>query len=100
MVATLKGTKWDTKLDIAKMEKAADILRRVRKKYKKFESHYSLIDTRVLVNQIPGGMISNLANQLKEQNALDRMDEVLDEIPAVRADFGYPPLVTPSSQMR
>lgn len=99
MVATLKGTKWDTKLDIAKMEKAADILRRVRKKYKKFESHYSLIDTRVLVNQIPGGMISNLANQLKEQNALDRMDEVLDEIPAVRADFGYPPLVTPSSQI-
>lgn len=99
MVATLKGTKWDTKLDIAKMEKAAEILRRVRKKYKKFESHYSLIDTRVLVNQIPGGMISNLANQLKEQNALDRMDEVLDEIPAVRADFGYPPLVTPSSQI-
>lgn len=99
MVATLKGTKWDTKLDIVKMEKAAEILRRVRKKYKKFESHYSLIDTRVLVNQIPGGMISNLANQLKEQNALDRMDEVLDEIPAVRADFGYPPLVTPSSQI-
>lgn len=99
MVATLKGTKWDTKLDIAKMEKAAEILRRVRKKYKKFESSYSQIDTRVLVNQIPGGMISNLANQLKEQNALDRMDEVLDEIPAVRADFGYPPLVTPSSQI-
>lgn len=99
MVATLKGTQWDTKLDIIKMEKAAEILRKVRKKYKKFESHYSLIDTRVLVNQIPGGMISNLANQLKEQNALDRMDEVLEEIPAVRADFGYPPLVTPSSQI-
>ncbi|RAX52477.1 pyruvate carboxylase subunit B [Helicobacter sp. 16-1353] len=99
MVATLKGTKWDTKLDIEKMEKAAEILRRVRKKYKKFESAYSLIDTRVLVNQIPGGMISNMANQLKEQNALDRMDEVLDEIPSVRADFGYPPLVTPSSQI-
>lgn len=99
MVATLKDTKWDTKLDISKMEKAAEILRKVRKKYKKFESHYSLIDTRVLVNQIPGGMISNLANQLKEQNALDRMDEVLEEIPNVRADFGYPPLVTPSSQI-
>lgn len=99
MVATLKDTGWDTKLDIAKMEKAAEILRKVRKKYKKFESSYSLIDTRVLVNQIPGGMISNLANQLKEQNALDKMDEVLDEIPAVRADFGYPPLVTPSSQI-
>ena len=99
MVATLKGTKWDTKLDIEKMEKAAEILRKVRKKYKKFESSYSQIDTRVLVNQIPGGMISNLANQLKEQNALDKMDEVLEEIPNVRADFGYPPLVTPSSQI-
>ncbi len=99
MVATLKGTKWDTKLDIKKMEQAAEVLRRVRKKYKKYESSYSLIDTRVLVNQIPGGMISNMANQLKEQNALDRMDEVMDEIPNVRADFGYPPLVTPSSQI-
>lgn len=99
MVATLQGTKWDTKLDIKKMEKAAEILRKVRKKYKKFESSYSQIDTRVLVNQIPGGMISNMANQLKEQNALDKMDEVLEEIPNVRADFGYPPLVTPSSQI-
>ena len=99
MVATLKGTKWDTKLDIKKMEQAAEVLRRVRKKYKKYESLYSLIDTRVLVNQIPGGMISNMANQLKEQNALDRMDEVMNEIPNVRADFGYPPLVTPSSQI-
>lgn len=99
MVATLKGTKWDTKLDIEKMEKAAEILRRVRRKYKKFESSYSQIDTRVLVNQIPGGMISNMANQLKEQNALDRMDEVLEEIPSVREDFGFPPLVTPSSQI-
>ena len=99
MVATLKGTKWDTKLDIKKMEQAAEVLRRVRKKYKKYESSYSLIDTRVLVNQIPGGMISNMANQLKEQNALDRMDEVMNEIPNVRADFGYPPLVTPSSQI-
>lgn len=99
MVATLSGTKWDTKLDIKKMEKAAEILRKVRKKYKKFESSYSLIDTRVLVNQIPGGMISNLANQLKEQDALDRMDEVLEEVPSVRRDFGYPPLVTPTSQI-
>lgn len=99
MVATLKGTKWDTKLDIKKMEQAAELLRRVRKKYKKYESSYSLIDTRVLVNQIPGGMISNMANQLKEQNALEQMDKVMEEIPNVRADFGYPPLVTPSSQI-
>ena len=99
MVATLSGTKWDTKLDIAKMEVAAEMLRRSRRRYRKFESEYNQIDTRVLINQIPGGMISNMANQLKEQSALDRMDEVLSEIPNVRKDFGYPPLVTPSSQI-
>lgn len=99
MVATLKDTKHDTKLSLEKIEEAATILREKRRKYKKFESEYNLIDTRVLVNQIPGGMISNLANQLKEQNALERMDEVLDEVPRVRKDFGYPPLVTPSSQI-
>lgn len=99
MVATLKGTKWDTKLDIAQMEAAAEILRKNRRKYKKFESQYNQTDTRVLISQIPGGMISNMANQLKEQNALDRMDEVMNEIPKVRADFGYVPLVTPSSQI-
>ena len=99
MVATLKDTQWDSKLDLSLMEKAAEILKKNRKKYKKFESPYNQIDTRVLVNQIPGGMISNMANQLKEQNALDKMDEVLLEIPNVRKDFGYPPLVTPSSQI-
>lgn len=99
MVATLKGTKYDTGLSLELMEKAAAVLREKRKKYKKFESEYNLIDTRVLINQIPGGMISNLANQLKEQDALDRMDEVLEEIPSVREDFGFPPLVTPTSQI-
>lgn len=99
MIATLKDTQWDSKLDIVPMEEAADILRKNRRKYKKFESQYNQIDTRVLVSQIPGGMISNMANQLKEQNALDRMDEVMREIPNVRADFGYVPLVTPSSQI-
>ncbi len=99
MVATLQNTQWDTKLDLSLMEKAAEILKRNRRKYKKFESEYNQIDTRVLVSQIPGGMISNMANQLKEQNALDKMDEVLLEIPNVRKDFGYPPLVTPSSQI-
>lgn len=99
MVATLQGTQKDTKLDLNLMEKAAEILKRNRRKYKKFESEYNQIDTRVLVNQIPGGMISNMANQLKEQDALDKMDEVLAEIPNVRKDFGYPPLVTPSSQI-
>lgn len=99
MVATLKGTQWDTGLDLVKMEAAAEILRKNRRKYKKFESSYNQIDTRVLVSQIPGGMISNMANQLREQNALDRMDDVMKEIPHVRADFGYVPLVTPSSQI-
>lgn len=99
MVATLQGSKWDSGLELEPMEKAAEILRKNRRKYKKFESQYNQIDTRVLLSQIPGGMISNMANQLKEQNALDRMDEVMSEIPKVRADFGYVPLVTPSSQI-
>lgn len=99
MVATLQGSKWDSGLELEPMEKAAEILRRNRRKYKKFESPYNQIDTRVLLSQIPGGMISNMANQLKEQNALDRMDFVMSEIPRVRADFGYVPLVTPSSQI-
>lgn len=99
MVATLRGSKWDSTLELEPMEKAAEILRKSRRKYKKFESQYNQIDTRVLISQIPGGMISNMANQLREQNALDRMDEVMREIPQVRADFGYVPLVTPSSQI-
>ncbi len=99
MVATLQGSKWDSGLELEPMEKVAEILRKNRRKYKKFESQYNQIDTRVLLSQIPGGMISNMANQLKEQNALDRMDAVMSEIPKVRADFGYVPLVTPSSQI-
>lgn len=99
MVKTLQGSPRDTGLNLAKMERAAEILKEKRRKYKKFESEYNLVDTRVLVNQIPGGMISNMANQLKEQNALDKMDAVFDEMPKVREDFGYPPLVTPSSQI-
>ncbi|MDE7317876.1 MAG: sodium-extruding oxaloacetate decarboxylase subunit alpha [Helicobacter sp.] len=99
MVTALKGTQYDTGLDIAPMEQAAEILKINRRKYKKFESEYNLIDTRVLLTQIPGGMISNMANQLKEQNALHKMEEVYREIPLVRKDFGYPPLVTPSSQI-
>ena len=75
------------------------LFRSIRKKYKDFESEYTGVDTRVLTYQIPGGMISNLASQLKEMGALDRMEEVLAEVPRVRADLGYPPLVTPSSQI-
>ncbi|MEK6791351.1 MAG: sodium-extruding oxaloacetate decarboxylase subunit alpha [Deltaproteobacteria bacterium] len=99
IVAALQGTPYDTGLDLSLLAEIADYFRDVRKKYKRFESEYTSINTRTLVVQIPGGMISNLANQLKEQNALDRMNEVLAEIPLVRKDMGYPPLVTPTSQV-
>ncbi len=99
MVAALRDTPWDTGLDLERLQHVAAYFREVRKKYSAFESAYTGVDTRVQVNQVPGGMISNLANQLREQNALDRMNAVLDEIPLVRADLGYPPLVTPTSQI-
>ena len=99
MVAAFKDTPYDTGLDLAKLQEITAYFRDVRKKYWQFESDFTGVDTRVLINQVPGGMISNLSNQLKEQGALDRMDEVLLEIPRVRQDLGYPPLVTPTSQI-
>jgi pyruvate carboxylase subunit B len=99
MVAALKGTPYDTGMDVAKLQEITAYFKEVRKKYWQYESAFTGVDTRVLVNQVPGGMISNLSNQLKEQNALDKMDAVLAEIPRVRQDLGYPPLVTPTSQI-
>ncbi|MBI5599244.1 MAG: sodium-extruding oxaloacetate decarboxylase subunit alpha [Deltaproteobacteria bacterium] len=99
LVAALKDTPYDTGLDLALLTEIADRVRTIRKKYKRFESEYTGINTRTLVAQIPGGMISNLAQQLKEQNALDRMEDVLKELPVVRKEMGYPPLVTPTSQV-
>lgn len=99
MVAALAGTEYDTGIDLSKLQEITAYFRETRKKYWQFESDFTGVDTRVLVNQVPGGMISNLSNQLKEQGALDRMDEVLAEIPRVREDLGYPPLVTPTSQI-
>lgn len=99
IVAALAGTEYDTGLDLVKLQQVAAYFREVRKKYWQFESDFTGVDTRVLVNQVPGGMISNLSNQLKEQGALKRMDEVLSEIPRVREDLGFPPLVTPTSQI-
>ena len=99
IVAALAGTEYDTGLDIAALQEITAYFRDVRKKYWQFESAFTGVDTRVLVNQVPGGMISNLSNQLKDQGALNRMDEVLAEIPRVREDLGYPPLVTPTSQI-
>ena len=99
MVAALQGTKYDTGIDLAKLQEVTAYFREVRKKYWQYESEFTGVDTRVLVNQVPGGMISNLSNQLKEQGALDKMDAVLAEIPRVREDLGFPPLVTPTSQI-
>lgn len=99
IVAALKGTEYDTGLDLVKLQEITAYFRETRKKYWQFESDFTGVDTRVLANHVPGGMISNLSNQLKEQGALDRMDEVLAEIPRVREDLGYPPLVTPTSQI-
>jgi pyruvate carboxylase subunit B len=99
MVAALRGTTYDTKLDLALLQEIGFYFQGVRKKYHQYESEYTGIDTRVQINQVPGGMISNLSNQLREQGALDRMQEVLTEIPRVREDLGYPPLVTPTSQI-
>ena len=99
LVAALQGTEFDTGLDLAAIQEVTAYLREVRKKYWQFESAFTGVDTRVLVNQVPGGMISNLSNQLKEQGALDKMDAVLAEIPRVREDLGFPPLVTPTSQI-
>jgi len=99
MVVAFKDTPYDTGLDLALLQEIGLYFREVRKKYHQFESEYADIDTRVQVNQVPGGMISNLSNQLKEQGALHRMNEVLAEIPRVREDLGFPPLVTPTSQI-
>ncbi len=99
IVAALQGTDYDTGLDLIKIQEIGSYFSEVRKKYWQFESEFTGSDTRVLVNQVPGGMISNLSNQLKEQGALNRMDEVLAEIPRVREDLGFPPLVTPTSQI-
>ena len=99
MVEILRGTEYDTGLDIGLLLEIAAYFREVRKKYARFESSFLGADTRLLVSQIPGGMLSNLESQLKEQGAADRMDDVLGEIAEVQRDAGYPPLVTPTSQI-
>lgn len=99
MVAALSGTKHDPGLDLGLLQEIGLYFYEVRKKYHQFESEFTGVDTRVQVNQVPGGMISNLANQLKEQGALHHINDVFEEIPRVREDLGYPPLVTPTSQI-
>ncbi len=99
LVASLQNTPYDTGLDLASFQPITEHFRTVRRKYRQFESDFTGVDAEILMSQIPGGMLSNLAAQLTEQNALDRMKEVLDEVPLVRKDMGYPPLVTPTSQI-
>ena len=99
MVVAFQGTPHDTGLKLELLQEIGFYFREIRKKYHQYESEYAEIDTRVMINQVPGGMISNMSNQLKEQGALNRMNEVLAEIPRVREDLGYPPLVTPTSQI-
>jgi oxaloacetate decarboxylase alpha subunit len=99
MVEIFRGTEYDTGLDINLLLEIAAYFREVRRNYKKFESSFLGADTRLLVAQIPGGMLSNLESQLKEQGAGNKIDEVFREIALVQKDAGYPPLVTPTSQI-
>jgi oxaloacetate decarboxylase alpha subunit len=99
LVEIFKGTGYDTDLDVKLLVDIAGYFREVRKKYKQFESAFLGADTRILLAQVPGGMLSNLEHQLREQNAGDKIDAVLAEIELVQKDFGYPPLVTPTSQI-
>jgi oxaloacetate decarboxylase alpha subunit len=99
VVAMVEGSKRDTGLDMVKLAEVAAYFRDVRKKYAKFEGSLKGIDARILLAQVPGGMLTNMEMQLKEQGAADKLDEVLTEIPKVRKDLGYIPLVTPTSQI-
>ncbi|MBF8222331.1 sodium-extruding oxaloacetate decarboxylase subunit alpha [Halomonas sp. 328] len=99
VVAILQGTERDTGLDLELLEEIAAYFREVRKKYAAFEGSLKGIDSRILVAQVPGGMLTNMESQLKEQGAGDKLDDVLAEIPKVREDLGFIPLVTPTSQI-
>lgn len=99
MVETLKNTAYDTGFDQKILDHIAAYFRSIRPKYKEFESNFVSADTRMFTSQIPGGMISNLESQMKQMGCLNRLDEVLHEVPRVRKDMGYIPLVTPTSQI-
>ena len=99
IAACLQGEDRDTGLDLLKLEDIAYYFRDVRKKYAQFEGSLKGVDSRILTSQVPGGMLTNMESQLKEQGAADKFDEVLKEIPKVREDLGFIPLVTPTSQI-
>ena len=99
VVSILEHGPRKTGLDLEKLEEIDQYFKPVRAKYSKFEGSLKGVDSRILLSQVPGGMLTNMESQLKEQNALDKMDDVLLEIPRVRKDLGYIPLVTPTSQI-
>ncbi len=99
LVYSLGRLGYDTGCDLKKLTSAAEEARAVRNLYSDFEAPYSGVDCKMLITQIPGGVMSNLASQLRIQNAIDRIDEIIDEIPRVREDLGFIPLVTPTSQI-
>jgi len=99
IISILDGTNRDTRLDLDKLIPVAEHFQAVRKKYKNFEGSLRGVDARILASQVPGGMLTNLENQLKAQDSINRFDEVIQEIPRVRKDLGYIPLVTPTSQI-
>ncbi|MGZ8158540.1 MAG: sodium-extruding oxaloacetate decarboxylase subunit alpha [Methylobacter sp.] len=99
IVSSLEGTGRDTGLDLVNMEHIATYFRDIRKKYAQYEGSLKGVDSRILISQVPGGMLTNMESQLKEQGAADKFDEVMLEIPRVREDLGFIPLVTPTSQI-
>ena len=99
MVATLADTPYDTGLNLAALSEVAEYFKEVRQKYQSFDVYKAGVDTNVLLYQVPGGMLSNFISQLQQQNAVDKIPAVLEEIPRVREDLGFPPLVTPTSQI-
>ena len=99
VVGMLENTNFDTGLDLDKFVPVATHFKKIREKYSSFEGSLKGVDARIISSQVPGGMLTNLENQLKDQNAIERFDEVIEEIPLVRKDLGYIPLVTPTSQI-
>jgi oxaloacetate decarboxylase alpha subunit len=99
LISILDGTNRETGLNIVKLAPIAEHFQKVRKKYKNFEGSLRGVDARILASQVPGGMLTNLENQLKAQDSIERFDEVIHEIPKVREDLGFIPLVTPTSQI-
>jgi 2-oxoglutarate carboxylase large subunit len=99
MVASLKGTPFDTGIDLRLLEKPAEITRQIKEKYEKYETGYTGVSANVFIHKVPGGMISNMVAQLKEAGRMDLMDAALKEIPSVERDMGHPPLLTPTSQI-